>query len=281
MELSKFLNKYKRNKKDVYTPSLDLINLCEELKNHEILSIYYEDFKAKIYDESSRKNDFDIIISEINKTNTEYANKIFLKEMLSIEIENLNQISNLNIDKNYKDLNTFKESMQVIKEEKQSLEKLNKQSKLAFEDEQTKKIKVLFNNHFKELNKALKEINDFNTQEEKLSDEILNYSYEITKLKQKYKLSIDWNGNKKQMIIRGNELKAERYKLVEKENILNDKCKKLYNYIILMHTNFTVNHMQIFSKIEKEIELLKVSIKHSNSIALIESKLSDYINLYY
>ncbi len=104
-------------------------------------------------------------------------------------------------------------------------------------------------------------------EQDELTIKIEEYANTVNEYKQKYKLSIDWEGKKPYVAALGKKLQASRSSLMEREAALSNELRILYSGYPKMHSTFCENldyfkhclneKISSFSTIENEITAVK------------------------
>ncbi len=227
--------------------------------------------------QSTAKSDYFRILSILKNIVEAEEKKLHSHKLILSMSGDIKLISAYVFDKKFSGFENFYEDFPYLITEFRILETLYNDIPDAYEDETLKALHQNYKLLSPSFEKACEESKRLKIEEDALSEEIIKYSDTVNKLKQKYRLSIDWDGKKTMMISLGQKLSEKRSALLSREMELEEELTILYDGYPSMHEEF-IRYCDYFLNIlQLKIDAFDQSEIYNNVFNEIHFSLSNIV----
>ncbi len=273
--LKKMFSQGNQEAKKSYNTAFD--NIILNLKNNNLTLNLSKDLNVLVENNNAKKEDYILILNKLNEIlKQEEEKKKYINNILKIK----NYALNLNDEFNneIKSFENFSLDFENLLKENEMLVTLKEITDNIFSNEKLKNINDEYTVLYETFNKVKKESEDLILEEESFSKEVEKFSITINEFKEKYRLSIDWEGKKPLMISYRKKLSTKREALVEKEEKLNKKVEVLYAVYPLLKEKLLKEKDYIINFIKTEEEFLEDTVVDTLKLSEIYSEFNNEIN---
>ncbi len=229
-----------------------------------------EELSLLSFDRNAEKKDYDRLLSLLKSiANEEHKRTVAHKDLLSA-LNDINSILMTPFNEKFNGFANFFEHFPNLTTEYSILEKLSTHLPYIYQDKELNGLYENYKSVSSAFNAATTESISLKQEQDLLSNEIIKYTNTVNEAKQKYRLSIDWEGKKPILISFGKKLGEKRAKLEEKEETLNKE-------LLLLYENYPSLQKLLFQNSEQIITTLKDKIADFNNMENIEKVIGEVI----
>ncbi len=208
----------------------------------------------KLVNQKGDKDQILTLLSELKEVIDTQIRKSYEKKEINDMHSDINVLKVTSFSAQFNGFENFYKDFENLEKEYIFLEKFNKKVTALFDEIEIDELSTKYKDLYNKFNEAKDKAILLKEEQDTLTKEIVKYSSTINEYKEKYKLTVDWEGKKPIMIALGKKLGENRESLVEKEGKLNDDIKEIYELYKDCKVKFLNNSDYFIGRLEENTE---------------------------
>ncbi len=240
------------NNKGVF-PSEKLLNIASRLNEYSTTKPLSHQLNELLENSDTKKSEYFKFLSKFEGLKDQQEQKFADNDALIDLQKRIQNISSQKFNAKFKGFEHFYEDFPYLTLEFELLKKIRSLDEHVFSDSEQSELYSEYEILNSAFDEATKESISLKEEQDALTAEIEQFALTAAEYKQKYRLSIDWEGKKPFMVSLSKKLSEKRDILIEKETALSDELQILYEEYPMLHDSFCENFNYFSHSLDKII----------------------------